>query len=279
MPINFCHIAPTAYLESVCSNQKYHLLLAHLVETDSNYVDYYNKLKSSVEGCAYIMDNAAFELYSQGLPMFDSSKLISLARKVGGVNYIVMSDYPGEPFTKTIQAAKELAPQFREQGFGTFFCPQSEIGDLEGLLTSYEFAANSPLVDYIGVSILAIPNAYRISKDNKLQRFLSRWSFMSLLEERGILQQIVANGKKLHFLGMLDGPKEISLVKPYHNYISSWDSSAAVWLGVNKRSFDISPTGLMQGKFEEPVDFDKALDLEGLPFIEDNKAFIDKLCV
>jgi hypothetical protein len=76
---------------------------------------------------------------------------------------------------------------------------------------------------------------------------------MNELFDRNILHMAAANGKKIHFLGMVDGPNEISLVRDFH--IDTWDSSAAVWAGLNGIQFDGSPTGLINGKFEKHVDF------------------------
>ena len=45
------------------------------------------------------------------------------------------------------------------------------------------------------------------------------------------------------------------IVKDYLKFFNSWDSSAAVWCGLNNISFDNSPTGLKNGKFKEHVDF------------------------
>lgn len=278
MPINFCHIAPTAYLKTFCTKQTHHLLLAHLVESDEQYAAFYRNLRAT-KSVTYILDNSCFELYKEGRPMFESSKLLDLAHKVGGVDYIVMSDYPNEDPQKTIQAAQTLAPQFKAAGVGTFFCPQSKIGDLEGLVDSYRWAASSEYVDYIGVSILGVPNAYGVEKANKLQRFTSRWAFMNLLKQKGVLDKIAFNlNKKLHFLGMVDGPNEIALVKDFHSYIDTWDSSAAIWLGLNARSFDQSPTGLLKGKWEEPVDFSFPFKEDYSMFTEENINYINELC-
>ena len=189
-----------------------------------------------------------------------------------------MSDYPNEDPSKTIAAAEELAPKFKEAEFGTFFCPQSKIGDLEGLISAFAWAANSSLVDYIGFSILNIPNAYGVEQDNKLQRYLSRLKFTIELDKRGVLSQIVNNGKKIHFLGMVDGPNEIELMafNGYDDCIDTWDSSAAVWYGLNGIKFDNSPTGAVNGKFEKEVDFNHAQgDTQS---VEYNLAYIDKLC-
>ncbi len=273
--VNFCHISPTVHLNDFCSQQTHHLLLAHLVETDEQYANWYKNRKFG-ESWTYILDNSAFEMFKQGRPMYPSDKLIEMGKRVHA-DYIVMSDYPNEPGKKTIDAAIELAPKFREAGFGTFFVPQSVIGDIEDYIATFAWAATSPLVDYIGVSILGVPNAYGVEKGNKLQRFFSRWHMMEELERRGILSLAELNKKKIHFLGMVDGPNEIALCHPRFK-IDTWDSSAAVWTGLNGIRFDKSPTGLIDGKFEEEVDFDyNTADREKIILAKENVRYIDKL--
>ena len=252
----FCHITPTAYLDLFATGRPFHLTLAHLVEQDKEYADWYaaRDTSRSIIPFTNIMDNSAFEMYKQGREMYPSEKLIDMANKVAA-DYVVMTDYPGEPAMKTVQKAKEMAPQLKDAGFGTFFVPQGKPGDVQDLLDSFSWACSAEEVDYIGVSILAVPIAYGVEKDNKLQRFLSRWKFMAELDKNGILQIARKNDKKIHFLGMVDGPNEIELVKDYLWAINSWDSSAAVWAGLNNIRFDNSPTGLIDGKYEEEVDF------------------------
>lgn len=274
--VDFCHIAPTRLLPTFCNHQTSHLLLAHLVEEDSEYTSWYYRRAGST-GWTYILDNSAFEMYKQGRPMYPSDKLIEMGRRVGA-KYIVMSDYPGEKGSKTIKAAEELAPKFRDAGFGTFFVPQSEIGDVEDYIATFAWAAASPLVDYIGVSILGVPNAYGVEKDNKLQRYMSRYTMMRELQDRGILRMAERNNKKIHFLGMVDGPNEIELCASQFN-IDTWDSSAAIWAGLNGIEFDNSPTGLINGKFEKEVDFNfDTRDVGLLSKASKNKRYIDEMC-
>ncbi len=250
---NFCHITTIPHLDLVQKNT-HHLALAHLVEQSEEYAEFYRHQKQQ-NNSTIILDNSAFEMYKQGRPMYDTSKLIDMADIIKA-DYVVMSDYPNDLSKVTIDAAKEIAPILKEKGYGTFFCPQSKIGDKEDLFNGFEWAAESDLVDYIGVSILAIPNAYGVEKGNKLQRFVSRYMFMQELRDSGILDLAKSNGKKIHFLGMTDGPSEIRLMEPFKNYIDTWDSSAAVWLGLHAgKTFDTSPTGLIHGKYEEEVDF------------------------
>lgn len=248
------HITPTAYLDLFAVGRPFHLTLAHLVEQDQEYADWYARMPRD-ENTIVILDNSGFEMYKQGKPMYSSGKLVEMGHKVQA-DYIVMSDYPGEPAHKTINAALDLAPKFKADGFGTFFVPQAEVGNVRGVLSSFEWAAQNDDIDYIGVSILTAPNMFGVEKGNNLQRFLSRWKLMQLLEQEGILELLYENGKKIHFLGMVDGPNEINLVARWLDRIDTWDSSAAVWAGMCGIQFDGSPTGLINGKNEIEVDFD-----------------------
>lgn len=276
---DFAHITPTPYLDLFASGRPFHLTLAHLIEQDDAYASWYRKrdISRSLMPSVNIMDNSAFEMFKQGRPMYETEKLIPMAELVGA-DYVVMSDYPGEPASKTINKAREMAPELKQAGYGTFFVPQSMENDRRDLIRAFEWAAYAEEVDYIGVSILAIPIAYGVEKDNKLQRFLSRWHFMNKLFDLGILEKIKKNGKKIHFLGMVDGPNEIELVRDFLPYINTWDSSAAVWAGMSGIRFDASPTGLLHGKNEKEVDFsyDKADNVK-LGMAMYNMRYIDKL--
>jgi hypothetical protein len=257
--INFCHISPTKHLDIYTKDNGAHLLLAHLVEEDPEYRDYYANLN---DGRYKIMDNSAFEMFKLGRPMYESSKLIEMG-KACGANCIVLSDYPKEPASKTIEAAKKLIPEFKAAGFDTFFVPQSEVGDMVDYINAYEWALNNDDVDLIGVSILGAPIACGVNESTfedgrrddayKMQRYLSRLHVFRELEKRNLLTTKAV--KRFHCLGMVDGPNEIDLLREYHQFIFSWDSSAAVWAGINGIRFDNSPTGLRTGKFEKEVDF------------------------
>jgi len=269
--MKFCHIAPVAHLDLV-KDRSAHLTLAHLIdEGHQDYIDFYKNEKYELN----IMDNSGFELYKAHLPMFDPEKLVGLAQQVNAT-HIVLPDHPSHPSMVGIDDAKRYAPVFKEAGFGTFFVPQSDVLDLEDLITSFAWAASSPLIDYIGISILAVPNAYGCEQNNPLQRFMSRWKFMNELYDRNLLQLASQNGKKIHFLGMVDGPNEISLMRDFH--IDTWDSSAGVWTGLNGVQLDWSPTGLVDGKFEKHVDFEcKVEDNSLIELAKTNIAKIDDL--
>ena len=273
--IDFCHISPTGYLPGFTHSNGAHLLLAHLVEEDEEYRNYYANLD---DGNYKIMDNSAFEMYKQGREMYSTDDLLPMA-ELCKADMIVMSDYPGRPAQCTINAALETGPVYKEAGYATFFVPQSEIGDYEDYMYGMKWALNSELVDRIGLSILGCPNAFGVEKDNRLQRYLSRWKILRDMEDRGWLDIEEAH-KKFHCLGMVDGPNEIELLWPYAMNIATWDSSAAVWAGLNKIKFDNSPTGLIDGKFETEVDFSMGpqVEVDIANMVMYNIDYINRLC-
>ena len=276
--MKFCHITPIDHLDLV-KDRDAHLTLAHIVsgmegsaEQVKNYCAFYSQEKMANDNYINIMDNSAFELYKNKMPMFNPNELLDLAKAVSAT-HIVLPDHPAHPSMVTIDDAKMYAPLFKEAGFGTFFVPQSDIGDLEDLITAFAWGASSPLIDYIGISILAVPNAYGCETGNNLQRYNARYKFMNELYDRNLLQLAAQNGKKIHFLGMVDGPMEIPLLRDFH--IDTWDSSAGVWAGLNGNAFDHSPTGLFNGKFETHVDFQAKF--EDTTIAESNMRVIDNL--
>jgi hypothetical protein len=226
-------------------------------------------------------------MFKRGEPMYDSNKLIEMGKLVGATS-IVMSDYPKEHWEKTVESAKSLMPKLKGNGFKTFFCPQSELGDLEGLMKGFEWAIDNHNVDYIGVSILACPIALGVNETKhgdgsreesfRMQRYLARYAVFQELKKRSLLGFMARD--RFHCLGMTEGPKEVELLKPFHDYIYSWDSSSAVWHGINGIQYDESPTGLMKGKLDLEVDFDHSstTSIDTMSKISYNMSVIDELC-
>ena len=245
--IKFCHISPTHHLDDFTFLSGAHLLLAHLVEESPTYRSYWKNLD---DGKEKILDNSAFEMFQRGEEMMDPSKLIDLGKEVRA-DYIVMSDYPNEPAIKTMHCARKQTPEFRNAGFKTFFVPQSREGNYKEYIECFLWGHKN--ADKIGISIIGCPNAFGVL-NNPLQRFNSRrWFLQLLMKDSKVSIHEITN---LHFLGMLDGPNEIDFVREFHSMIDSWDSSAAIWAGLNGIEFDETPTGLVNGKYEKEVDFD-----------------------
>lgn len=274
--LKFMHIAPTKYIGSGLIPRSNQLVLAHLLENDK----YKTKMKpvdrwKSVSGPTLtILDNSAFELFSQNKPMFNGDKLIELADEITA-DYIVLPDYPGANCLETINAAIKFAPMFKNAGFGTFFVPQCYYGEIEQYIAAFSWAATSPLIDYIGISILGVPIAYNFDDNDRGLKYISRLSMMKELKVRGLLKAAKENEKKIHFLGMSDGPKEIELMSSFT--IDSWDSSSAVWSAINGQRFDNSITGLKNGKVKIPVDFNIDYDKQFDDDIKFNVNYIEQL--
>lgn len=256
--IKFAHISPVSFMHLAESKSGINLVLAHLVG-DNEYTKFYKSSEKET-----IMDNSAFELGES----FDPEKLIDLGHMVGA-NYLVLPDYPSQHFALTIDAAEKWIPKFKQAGFKTFFVPQSDKGDLNGYLQAWRWAIENPDVDLIGCSILGAPNA--LGLNDKYLRMSARYTILSKLAEK-VERDLDVDKlyKRVHMLGMLDTIREISLCKMFEKYIYSWDSSAAVWAGMN-----CEPLVDRYSKFELPVDF-SATSLLGY-MVEQNIDFVNSL--
>lgn len=254
----FCFITPIPYLEQfaspVTTGPNRHLVLAHLVDQSEVYANYY--LHRSLAGDYIMMDNSAYELHEPYSP----NKLMRLAEQCGA-HAIVLPDYPFQPARKTIDAAKEFAPQFKAAGYHTFFVPQSERGQDYDWEEGYTWAAANPDIDIIGMSILGIPNALPV-----IDPSYARVVMTALLIDKGIF----ARNKAHHYLGLNSGPGlEIpSLLRM--DALTSIDSSGPVWAGIHGHSYTTDADSLqMVKKLKSVVDFD-------LPLSKD-KATLDRI--
>jgi hypothetical protein len=237
---SFCFIAPTAYLDEFAIASKTHLVLAHLVNDDPVYAEFY-RVRSQA-GDFIMMDNSAYELKEPYAP----EQLVDLGNECGA-HAIVLPDYPFQPCSKTIDAAIKFTPIFKQAGFASFFVPQSEVGDLEDWMNGYKWAANNPDIDIIGLSILGVPNALP-----NVDPSYSRVVMTQLLKDRGMF----ADKKHHHYLGLNTGPAlEIpSLLKM--GVLDTMDSSNPVWMGILGHQYsDNCDSYLPVRKVNMPVDF------------------------
>jgi hypothetical protein len=240
----FCIIAPTPYLESFAAQSASHLVLAHLVDTDDRYTEFYASLDKDEH--FIIMDNGAFELGESYAP----EKLISLAQRCNA-DVIVLPDYPGCPGSKTINAAEDLIHQVKEAGFKTMFVPQSEVGNAEDWIATYAWAASHPDIDVIGMSILGIPNAIP-----HINRSYARVVMTSILLERDLFNK----EKHHHYLGLNAGPALELPSLLSMGVMDTCDSSGPVWAGItghrycpNTDSFMATSKVAMHVNFDQPL--------------------------
>lgn len=235
----FCIITPTEYLKYAEWTSS-HLVLAHLVDTDDKYAEFYALRRKC--GDFIMMDNSAYELKEPYSP----DKLLELAEKCGA-DAIVLPDYPFQPSAVTVEAAKKFIPQFKEAGYQTFFVPQSERGDLGDWLNGYNWAASNPDIDIIGMSILGVPNALP-----DIHYAYARVVMTQKLMDAGYW----AGHKHHHYLGLNAGPGlEIpTLLKM--NALDTLDSSGPVWAGILGHQYSVDTDSLQAtSKLKMPVDF------------------------
>lgn len=234
----FCIITPTAYLSDFARRSSMGLVLAHLVDTDEEYAQWY-----STEPMFKIMDNGAFELGES----YEPSKLIELGNKCNA-DAIVLPDYPFQSATKTIRGAVDMIDQVHDAGFYTMFVPQSKTGDLDDWIEGYRWASENDDIDIIGMSILGIPNAIP-----HIPACYARVVMTQILIERGYFNF----NKYHHYLGLNSGPAlEIPPLLEM-NALDSCDSSNPVWMGIlGHRYHPHSDSYLQVGKVKKEVDFD-----------------------
>lgn len=239
---HFCVIAPTAYLDEYATQSPTHLVLAHIVDTNPEYANFYREM--SDRGDRIIMDNGAFELGQS----YEPSKLVELGH-ICGADAIVLPDYPGKRSALTLNAAVELLPILKDEGFKSMLVPQSEIGDLEDWITAYEWAAEHPDIDIIGLSILGMPNALP-----HIPKSYARVVLTQLLIDRGIFNF----DKYHHYLGLNAGPALEIPPLIEMGALNSCDSSGPVWCGINGISYAVVSESYMPMKkqYLREVDFD-----------------------
>ncbi len=234
----FCIITPTAYLEKYASQSTMHLVLAHLVDQDPNYAEFYTG-----RGEYKIMDNGAFELGESYAP----DKLLELGQKCSA-HAIVLPDYPFKPARRTISASLEVIDEIRIEHFHTMFVPQSEVGNLEDWVNAYTWAAENDDIDIIGMSILGIPNALP-----HIPAAYARVVMTQILIDRGLFNF----NKYHHYLGLNAGPAlEIPpLIKM--NAMDSMDSSGPVWAALFGHEYTHNSDSYQSvSKVKAPVQFD-----------------------
>lgn len=237
---SFCFIAPTSYLDFTTAS-KTHLVLAHLLDTDPEYAAFY---KARSDAGDYIMcDNSAYELKEP----FSPTKLVKLATACGA-HAIVLPDFPFQHSSVTIAAAEEFIPVFKDAGFETFFVPQSLPGDKEDWISCYEYAANHPDIDIIGMSILGIPVALE-----HVDPSFSRVVMTSILQERNLF----ASNKKHHYLGLNSGAALEIPTLLRMGVMDTIDSSGPIWSAILGHSYT-NETESFQSvkKIKMPVIFD-----------------------
>ncbi len=246
--IKFMHIAPINHTELGIHESDGNMVLAHIADNSEKYANLF--LNSDKET---LLDNGAFEL---GVP-YEADKMVKIGKLVGA-DIMVLPDYPGEPWTKGWDKVEDDIAKYKVEGFKTMFVPQSILGDTVGYLKGLDKAIKNPGIDFIGLSILGCPTAF-----NTLPKYKIREQILEYVECRYAPKKLA---KRFHILGMLDDPLgEITRLTYYKYMINSWDSSAAIWAGLNYHKLEEGAA-----KFSEPVDFDYPIGDFSVSLVLDN---------
>ena len=190
----------------------------------------YRKEMAKLEGEKYL-DNSFFEL---GYCM--SPKEMIEAAKMVGATTLICPDGTTEGLEK-----------FKREGYKVMCIPKSP--------EQFRDFMYSPSIDMVGVSEDHL--SYRHDPGSRYELF------------RDHLRDDMPK-KKIHLLGATDSIRELFLLKPFDEFIYSWDSSAAVWQGYLGNL-------LSEQKRKDctHVEFDK--EVEWNLFIDQNIAFIEEM--
>lgn len=253
-------IAPIEYLHLVPLNESFHLILAHLLRFP-RYVEYYNKRYEC--GDFILLDNSAFEFKR---PIEGEEILQFIERSGVKVDMLVAPDYPMQNGSKTIEGLIRFKKLLEKEGLSKSYkvmaVPQSERGCWRDWLECYR-EIDAIGVDFIGMSILGLPNAFcslSHTDDIAFNRILGT----QILKNEGL----VSKSAKHHYLG-LGQPREL-IIQQQLGVAYSNDSSSAIWHGIQGTCYDSTFGGLREGKSKVPVDFELPYDPIHTTFIDFN---------
>ena len=232
--IRFAHIAPTKHILHAASNSLAHMALAHLIK-DPEYVENFRTIRD--EGGYVYLDNSQYEL-GYSLPIetvLDAAQLIN-------ANCVILPD--GD------LTHLELV---KRAGFDVMYIPMAPDFEKDFLQAMF-----NTKIDKVGLSYSKTSAALGRPRHSTTSRF----DFLTTVGE-------MLPNKKIHMLGMVT-PGEIALMRPFKDLIYSWDTSIAVWAGLNH--IQIAD---MKHKNVAAVDFDSELHWGNI--VDLNIEYINKL--
>lgn len=245
--ISFGYIAPINYLNYIPHKSTFHLCLAHLC-TNETYCEFYRAKRE--RGDLIFMDNSAFEL-GEGI---ENERLLDLIDESGIKPHVIVApDFPGRPAVKTLNALVKFRTSIENRNYKEdvriMGVPQSEIGKHDQWIMCYNEMTSNGIADTIGMSILALPNAFcQLTGTTDISH--NRLYGSLYLRRMGLYRTSMWH----HYLGA-GSPSEIQLI-PQLQMADSMDSSSPIWHGIHNIKYDESPTGLINGKIKKHVDFE-----------------------
>ncbi len=234
--IKFCHISPAAHILHAAAHSSCHMALQHLVG-DNLYTKRFKQL--SHEGEYIYLDNSQFEL---GRPC-SIDELIKAGHIINASCLILPDGDMSEEDCKIIHA----------NGFEVMVIPEGPA--LDELFID---ALSRPYIDKVGLSYSKTSQYLGHHRHSATSRF-------DFLTGLGTILPI----KKIHMLGAVV-PGEIGLMRPFRDAIFSWDTSLAIWAGLNDEKIEN-----FTHKNSNEVNFNS--DLQWNQTCDSNIAYINKL--
>lgn len=247
--MKICVICPVDDLEKFATKGDMHLLLTHLVEPDNAYTKFYAARKE-----LKILDNGLFEHHVAS----PTSEILAKAKLVGA-DVVIAPDVLYDP-VGTVKNAEIFAKEVhmengRRRGRGLrplqmMAVPQA--GNRKDYLWCYDRLVRQLNFQWIGLSILACPNAFSGSSDpNKIKQ--SRIATYRALKETGLWSSQTNH----HLLGLGSHIDEVEFFAPIAE-IKSNDSSSAVLHGQMGITYENG--AVPGGKKSHKLDFEAPTD-------------------
>ena len=204
-------IAPTALLATQASRSNYHLVLAHVYETDELYREFYKYCVS--KGDFVILDNSAYELGES----VDVMKLKRIALDLKPTAMFL----PDARFDmeKTLQLVKDALIVLKDVPVKKFAVPQGK--DLEDILQCYQELSRMD-IDGFGL----------YEEIGEVAGMVNRPQFLSYLERSGLVNR----DKYYHCLGMEENTKVVEEIGKF-DWVGGIDSAKPVVYGLYGISF------------------------------------------
>ena len=224
-------ITPTNYLENIATESKYHLVLAHMVERDSTYREFYKN--RSKHGDYITLDNSSYEM---GDDVYTPDQLIELAHMVGAKE--VMAPEQFQDGQVTISKVEEFVKKFYKKSKLSVFATIHGKDFVDAYLCFVKCMELG--VDTIGLScrldFQIFEQPYNKEDEGTYRRTQTRMNFL-----RQIYNRTKSTGVQFHMLG-LNHPYEFFFYKGLEK-IRSHDSSAYFLAGcLGKQIWDSSYT-------------------------------------
>ena len=238
-------ICPTRYLNDFALKSSYHLVLAHLVQQDEYYCEFYKR--RALAGDFITLDNSSYEL---GDDVFTPKQLIDLALKVGA-REVMAPEHFGDG-TKTFEKVAAFSEEFHQHDAAKDLNIAITIhGRTEReILSCFARCSHIAGVRTIGLSCrLDFPMATRsVISNSTLRRSLCR---IQIFNQIRVEVELDEDPMCVHLLGM-NHPSELMYYKGC-GIVRSHDSSAAFVLGYNNFDLDFGPG---YTKVSQKLDFD-----------------------